>query len=147
MAEQHGQRVAPPVLLDHVQIGVADARRLDPDEHLARPRLVDDDLLERDAARLAENYAASQPRPIELPDRRGSHQRQRQIRLGHQVLDGLLDAAPAADGERIGVEAPDQHGVGSERHRLYDVRGTANAAVHQDDCVGKRVANLDQRIE
>src|SRR4051794_28340767 len=58
MAEQDGQWMVPPVLLDHVQVAVADARRLDADEHLTRPRRVDADLLERDRPRLAEDYAA-----------------------------------------------------------------------------------------
>ena len=57
--EQHRERVAPAVLFDHVQVAVADAGRLDPDEHLARPGRVDDDLLERDRAGLGEDYAAS----------------------------------------------------------------------------------------
>ena len=50
--------MVPAVLLDHVQVAVADAGRLDADEHLARPGLVDGDLLERDGAGLAEDYAA-----------------------------------------------------------------------------------------
>jgi hypothetical protein len=51
MPEQDGQGVVPPVLFDHVQVAVADARRLDAHAHLARAGLVDLDLLERDCAR------------------------------------------------------------------------------------------------
>src|SRR5204863_6147126 len=56
VAEENRQAVAPAVLLDHVQVAVADAGRLDADEHLARPRLLHADLLERDGARGAEDY-------------------------------------------------------------------------------------------
>jgi hypothetical protein len=45
--------MTPAVLLDDVEVGVTDAARLDPHGDLAGPRLVDDDLLERDRARLA----------------------------------------------------------------------------------------------
>ncbi len=56
--EQHREGVPPAVLLDHVQVAVTDARRLDPDEHLARSRLADLDLLESDLAGRDEDYAA-----------------------------------------------------------------------------------------
>ena len=46
--EQHRIRVMPAVLLDHVQIGVTDAGRVDPNEHLGRAGRFDADLLERD---------------------------------------------------------------------------------------------------
>ena len=46
----------PAVLLDHVQVGVADAGRVDPNEHLGRPGLLDADLLERDGVARGENY-------------------------------------------------------------------------------------------
>ena len=49
--------MTPAVLLDHVQVAVADAGRVDPHEHLARPGVVDDDLLERDLAGRGEDYA------------------------------------------------------------------------------------------
>src|SRR3954452_20532596 len=56
--EQDRQRVMPPVLLDHVQVAVADAARLDPDEHNTRAGGLDAALLEGDGAGLAEDYAA-----------------------------------------------------------------------------------------
>ncbi len=58
MSEEHGEAVTPAVLLDHVRVGVADARRFEPDEHLAGPGLLDADLLERDLARPREDYAS-----------------------------------------------------------------------------------------
>ncbi len=54
--EQHRIWVTPAVLFDHVQVAVADARRLDADEHLAGLGRGDVDLLERDHAALAEDY-------------------------------------------------------------------------------------------
>src|SRR5439155_8062608 len=56
--EQHGVRVVPAVLLDHVQVAVADACGLDAHEHLARPRRIDANLLEGDAVAFGEDYAA-----------------------------------------------------------------------------------------
>ena len=58
VAEQDRVRVAPAVLLDHVQVAVADAGRLDAHEHLAGLGLRDLDLLERDAVARAEDYTA-----------------------------------------------------------------------------------------
>jgi len=49
VAEEDRERVVPAVLLDHVQVAVADAGGLDPDEHLAGARGLDADFLERDA--------------------------------------------------------------------------------------------------
>src|SRR5262249_49945962 len=57
VAEQNRERRAPAVVLDHVQVAVTDARRLDADEHLARAGLGDVDLLERDLAGRGEDYA------------------------------------------------------------------------------------------
>jgi uncharacterized protein (DUF885 family) len=51
VAEQHRELVTPARLLDHVQVAVADAARLDADEHLAVAGLVDVDLLDADDAR------------------------------------------------------------------------------------------------
>jgi hypothetical protein len=48
VAEEDREPVMPAVLLDHVQIGVADTGRFDPDEHLAGAGRLDADLLERD---------------------------------------------------------------------------------------------------
>ena len=67
--EQDRQRVAPAVLLDHVQVAVADAGRLDPDEHLARARAA-----RRRSPRARPRPARRglhprQPRPVELADR------------------------------------------------------------------------------
>src|ERR687888_330434 len=50
--------MAPAVLLDDMQIGMAHAARLDAHRNLARAGLVDDDLLERDRARSAQDDAA-----------------------------------------------------------------------------------------
>src|SRR5262249_59325514 len=55
--QEHRVGMAPPVLLDHVQVAVADAGRLDPDQHLAGAGRGDIDLLERHDAPLAEDYA------------------------------------------------------------------------------------------
>ena len=74
-------------------------------------------------------------------------EREGQVDLGHQVLDQLLDAALPAHRERVGVRAAEQHRVGAERHRLQHVGGAADAAVHQHDRVGQRVAHLDERVE
>ena len=54
--EQHRQLMPPAVLLDHVEVAVADAGRVDPDAHLARAGLVDADLLERDLTGRGEDY-------------------------------------------------------------------------------------------
>jgi hypothetical protein len=56
--EQDGERVAPAVLLDHVQVAVANPGRLDPNEHLPRPWGRDGDLLEGNLAGSSEDYAA-----------------------------------------------------------------------------------------
>ena len=50
VTEQHRERMPPPVLVDHVLVAVADAGRLDPDEHFPRLRRVDPDLFERQRA-------------------------------------------------------------------------------------------------
>ena len=47
VAEQDREPHAPPVRLDDVQVGVADAARLDPHLHLVRPGRVERDLLNR----------------------------------------------------------------------------------------------------
>ncbi len=57
VAEQHGQRMAE-ARLQHVQVGVADAGRLEPDDHLARPGLVDLELRELEPPELADDDAA-----------------------------------------------------------------------------------------
>src|SRR5215218_2878228 len=57
VAEQYGQRVARAGPHD-VEIGVADARRLDLDPGLARPRLVEVDLLDAEPLELAQDDAA-----------------------------------------------------------------------------------------
>ena len=54
--EQQRKLVAPAVLLDGVQVAVADAGRIDPHAHLARPGLADDDLLQRHLAGRGEDY-------------------------------------------------------------------------------------------
>ena len=54
--EQQRQRVPPAVLLDRMQVAVADARGVDSQPHLARPGLVDEDLLQRHLARRGEDY-------------------------------------------------------------------------------------------
>ena len=99
------------------------------------------------APRLGEDYAAvSHERSssrIDVPPA----EREVEVDLGHQVLDQLLDAALPADRERIGVRPPEQHRVGAERHRLQHVGGAADAAVHQHDRLGERVAHLDERVE
>ncbi len=53
VTEQDRQPVAPAVLLDDVQVSVADPARLDPHQHLAGPGRVDLDLLETERAGLA----------------------------------------------------------------------------------------------
>ena len=55
--EEHRVPMAPAVLLDHVQVAVADTGRLDAHEHLARLGRRDGDLLERDGVALAEDDA------------------------------------------------------------------------------------------
>src|SRR5204862_912713 len=56
--KQDRERMAPAVLLDDVQIGMADAARLDANRDLAGLRLIDDDLFERDRARRGQDDAA-----------------------------------------------------------------------------------------
>ena len=139
--------MAPAVLLDHVQVAVADAGRLDPHEHLAglgRSTWISSSAT---LSARAEDYALRQPRPVELADRVAAGEREVEVDLGHQVLDQLLDPALPADRERVGVRAAEEHGVGAERHRLQHVGGRADAAVHQHDRVGQRVAHLDERVE
>jgi hypothetical protein len=55
--EQHGQRVAEAGPY-YVKVRVADARGLDPDSRLARPRLVEVDLLDAVPVELAQDDAA-----------------------------------------------------------------------------------------
>ena len=61
----------------------------------------------------------------------------------------ISSSTPAlpADRERVGVRPAEQHRVGAERHRLQHVGRAADAAVHQHDRVGQRVAHLDERVE
>ena len=147
VAEQHRERVPPAVLLDHVQVAVADAGRLDLDEHLVRPRRVDDDLLEGDLAGRGENYAAvSQDRSssrIDVPPASASVRSISAIRFS---VNASTPRGPT-DGERVRVRAPEQNRVGAEGHRLHHVGGAADAAVHQHDRLGQRVPYLDERIE
>jgi hypothetical protein len=55
--EEDGQRMTEP-RLDHVQVGVADACRLDADERLARPGLVELELGHAEPAKLRQDDAA-----------------------------------------------------------------------------------------
>ena len=112
--------MTPAVLLDHVQVGVTDAGRLDAHEHLARARARSTSISSSATApRRAEDYTAGQPRAVEIRELRcATRKRERQVDLRHQVLDQLLDPALPADGERVGVRTAEQHGVGAERHRL-----------------------------
>ena len=57
VAEQHRKRMVVAGSHD-VEVGVADAGRLDPDTSLARARLVQLDLLDAEVLELVENYAA-----------------------------------------------------------------------------------------
>src|SRR5213079_2442511 len=50
--------VVPAVLLDHMQVAVTHAGRVDADEHLAGPRRLDTDLLQDNPTRFDEDYAA-----------------------------------------------------------------------------------------
>ena len=50
VAEQDGQRMSPAAGLEEVQVGVANATRLDPDEHLAGTGRVELELGDREAA-------------------------------------------------------------------------------------------------
>ena len=116
-----GQRMAPAVLLDDVQVGVADAARLDADEHLAGPRLVD---ARSPRARTRPGSVRTTPRSTIASSSRTTvraDERERQVGLGHQVADHRLDALLAADGEPVGVRPAEQHGVRAERERLDDV--------------------------
>ena len=69
VAEQDRQRMPPAVLLDYMEIGVADAARLDAHRELSRLGLVDDDLLERDSARCAQDDAAIHDESSSLTER------------------------------------------------------------------------------
>ena len=57
VAEQHRQRVVEAGA-DDVQIGVADPGGFDPDSRLARPRLVEVDLLDAEPLELGQDDAA-----------------------------------------------------------------------------------------
>ena len=98
--EQDRQRMPPAVLLDDVEVRVADAARLDPDGDFARLRLVDDDLLERDRARRAQDDAA-------IHDASRSRDRARPISASVRSVSAAscsisaADARLAADRERV----------------------------------------------
>ena len=67
--EQDRQRMTPAVLLDHVEIAVADAAGLDAQGDLTGPGLVDDDRLERHGARRAQDDAAIHDESSSLTER------------------------------------------------------------------------------
>ena len=87
------------------------------------PGVVDLDLLERDASERAEDYTLVSHDRSRSRIECATGEREREVDLGHQVLDQLLHPALPADRERVGVRAAEQHGVGAERHRLQHVGG------------------------
>ena len=91
------------------------------------------------------------PRSMTRPGRPRSSRRAsasvRSVSAMRCRIDGL-DAFLAADGEPVGVRAPEQDRVGAQRERLQHVRAAADASVHQHDRSSTdRAAHLDERVE
>ena len=98
VAEQHGQRMAEARVHD-VQVGVADAGRLEPHDDLARARLVERELRELEPPELAD-YDAAIHVQLSSPTRCAPSKRKRQIRLGGELLEHGANSFLAADRER-----------------------------------------------
>src|SRR5262249_298603 len=92
--EQDRQRMSPAVLLDHVEVGVTDAAGLDSNSRFAGSRLVDDDLLERDRARCAQDDAAIHEESSSLTERAPSNASVRSVSAASCWISAATPSSP-----------------------------------------------------
>jgi hypothetical protein len=73
-------------------------------------------------------------------------QRERQVRLGRELLKHGANSVLAADREAVRVGTTEQHRVRAERKPFDDVRASADSAVDKHRHID-RLSHLDERVE